>query len=108
MILTRFQSCGIVISYADIARVARQEDRRTLAAQLLEHEVLVEDQVQMLLEMDEADKALDKATSSWDAQLGNYCHYSIRKNKIMSGGFMWTRSKYFICLDHLHFVKGLI
>ncbi|XP_019850373.1 PREDICTED: vacuolar protein sorting-associated protein 16 homolog [Amphimedon queenslandica] len=69
MILTRFKSCGIVISYADIARVARQEDRRTLAAQLLEHEVLVEDQVQMLLEMDEADKALDKATSSWDAQL---------------------------------------
>ena len=77
MILTRFKSCGIVISYADIARVARQEDRRTLAAQLLEHEVLVEDQVQMLLEMNEADKALDKATSSWDAQLGNYCLYIV-------------------------------
>ena len=37
---------------------------------LLEHEVLVSDQVKMLMEMDEANKALDKAIDSGDAQLG--------------------------------------
>lgn len=74
MILGRFKSCGIVVSYAEMARVAREEGRFSLAAQLLEHEVLVEDQVQMLLEMNETDKALDKATSSWDAQLGMSIH----------------------------------
>ena len=38
--------------------------------QLLEHEILVGDQVQMLLEMEETNKALDKAIQSGDAQLG--------------------------------------
>lgn len=32
--------------------------------------MLVSDQVQMLMEMNDADKALDKAIGSWDAQLG--------------------------------------
>ena len=38
--------------------------------QLLDHEVQVGDQVKILMEMDEANKALDKAIDSGDAQLG--------------------------------------
>ena len=37
--------------------------------------MLVSDQVQMLMEMDEANKALDKAIDSGDAQLGTSCTY---------------------------------
>lgn len=60
----------MVASFTEIAREAKQEGRGMLAAQLLEHEVLVRDQVQLLLEMNETDKALDKAIDSLDAQLG--------------------------------------
>lgn len=70
IILQRFKESGVVVSFAEIARVAKQEKRTILATHLLEHEVLVSDQVQMLMEMNEADKALDKAIGSWDAQLG--------------------------------------
>lgn len=70
IILQRFKESGIVVSFAEIARVAKQEKRTILATHLLEHEVLVSDQVQMLMEMNDADKALDKAIGSWDAQLG--------------------------------------
>ncbi len=69
-ILKRFQLYGVVTSFVDIARIAREKEKKKLAAQLLEHECHVSDQVQMLLEMDETDRALDKAIGSWDSQLG--------------------------------------
>ena len=72
LILDRFKSYGVVTSFVDIARAAREMDKKKLAAQLLEHECHVSDQVQMLLEMEETDRALDKAIGSWDAQLGEY------------------------------------
>ena len=70
-ILKRFKSYGVVMSFVDIARVAREAHKKKLAAQLLEHECHVSDQVQMLLEMEETDRALDKAIGSWDSQLGS-------------------------------------
>ncbi len=70
LILEKFRFYGVVTSFVDIARVAREAKKNTLAAQLLEHECHVSDQVQMLLEMEETDRALDKAIGSWDSQLG--------------------------------------
>ena len=68
--MEKFKEQGVVISFVDIARAAREERKDRLAAQLLEHECLVSDQVQMLLEMRENERALDKAIGSWDSQLG--------------------------------------
>lgn len=70
IIVDRFKECGVIVSFSEIARVARREERHVLAAQLLEHEVMVDDQVQMLVEMGETEKALDKAIDSWDSKLG--------------------------------------
>ena len=70
IIFRRFQECGVMASFIEIAREAKQDGRGVLAARLLEHEVLVSDQVQLLLEMNETSKALDKAIDSLDAQLG--------------------------------------
>ena len=70
LILEKFRFYGVVTSFVDIARVAREAKKNKLAAQLLEHECHVSDQVQMLLEMEETDRALDKAIGSWDSQLG--------------------------------------
>ena len=71
------------MSLTELARVAKQMNRSNLASQLLDQEVQVGDQVQLLLEMNEMDKALDKAINSWDAQLG-------MDNRIL---YMYTCSK---------------
>jgi hypothetical protein len=69
IIVHRFRESGVVVSFAEIAKEAKLRGRSGLASQLLEHEVLVSDQVTMLLEMNETDKALDKAIDSWDTRL---------------------------------------
>lgn len=69
-ILKRFKSYNVITSFVDIARIAREANKKKLAAQLLEHEYHVSDQVQMLLEMEDTGRALDKAIGSWDSQLG--------------------------------------
>lgn len=68
-IIQRLQSTSVVVSFADIARAARTEGRNRLAAQLLDHEVYAKDQVPLLMDMKQADLALDKAIESGDPQL---------------------------------------
>ena len=98
IILKKFKDSGVVISFTEIARVARKEGRKTLASQLLEHESLVSDQVQMLLEMKDTDKALDKAIGSWDSQLGQLYMYR---------NFSFTKCVFYTIVAHTY-STGLI
>ena len=89
IIIRKLTSSSVVVSFAEIARVAREKNRVRLAAQvrpsssrsfshslthvslqLLDHEVHARDQVPLLMEMKKADLALDKAIESGDPQLG--------------------------------------
>lgn len=69
IIINRIATASAVVSYAEIARVARENNRLRLAALLLDYEVHAKDQVPLLMEMRKADLALDKAIESGDPQL---------------------------------------
>jgi hypothetical protein len=70
MIIQRLKTSNVAVPFAEIARCAKDEGRKELAALLLDHEVHAREQVPLLMEMKKADLALDKAIESGDPQLG--------------------------------------
>eukprot|EP01025_Chloroclados_australasicus_P054236 TRINITY_DN6424_c1_g1_i6.p1 TRINITY_DN6424_c1_g1~~TRINITY_DN6424_c1_g1_i6.p1 ORF type:complete len:917 (+),score=120.78 TRINITY_DN6424_c1_g1_i6:66-2816(+) len=74
----KLQNC-IGIRYASLAKDAKYHGRRKLAAELLEHEQIASEQVPLLVELGDYERALRKALVSGDTDLAYWVIFTMYK-----------------------------